>query len=158
MFRQFHCNQPESRFYVKMRQNFTVLKYSQTYKNWHNFVIYTYYILSLKDSTVSCEHLTKHSFFLNPFLLYLYGVDVVFFYHFTDGRTPWTSDQLVARPLSKHRTTQTQNKHIHTPNIHVLCWIGIQDPVFRAREDSACLRPLDYRDRPYFVLFTNIIK
>jgi hypothetical protein len=33
--------------------------------------------------------------------------------HVTDGRTPWTSDQLVARPLPKHRTTQTQNKHIH---------------------------------------------
>jgi hypothetical protein len=29
---------------------------------------------------------------------------------FTDGRTPWTSDQPVARPLPKHRTTQTQNK------------------------------------------------
>ncbi|PNF19818.1 hypothetical protein B7P43_G14295 [Cryptotermes secundus] len=40
--------------------------------------------------------------------------------HFTDGRTPWTGDQLVARPLPKHRTTQTQNKRIHTPNIHVL--------------------------------------
>jgi hypothetical protein len=25
--------------------------------------------------------------------------------HFTDGRTPWTGDQLVARPLPKHRTT-----------------------------------------------------
>jgi hypothetical protein len=36
-----------------------------------------------------------------------------FYDHFTDGRTPWTSDQLVARPLPKHRTTQTQNKHIH---------------------------------------------
>jgi hypothetical protein len=33
---------------------------------------------------------------------------------FTDGRTPWTSDQLVARPLPKQRTTQTQNKHIKT--------------------------------------------
>jgi hypothetical protein len=30
--------------------------------------------------------------------------------HFTNGRTPWTSDQLVARPLHKQRTTQTQNK------------------------------------------------
>jgi hypothetical protein len=29
---------------------------------------------------------------------------------FTDGRTPWTSDQSVARPLPKHRTTHTQNK------------------------------------------------
>jgi hypothetical protein len=33
--------------------------------------------------------------------------------YFTDGRTPWTSDQLVARPLPKHMTTQTQNKHIY---------------------------------------------
>jgi hypothetical protein len=30
---------------------------------------------------------------------------VTFFY--TDGRTPWTSDQPVARPLPTHRTTQT---------------------------------------------------
>jgi hypothetical protein len=29
---------------------------------------------------------------------------------FTDGRTPWTSDQPVARLLPKHRTSQTQNK------------------------------------------------
>jgi hypothetical protein len=26
------------------------------------------------------------------------------------GRTPWTGDQPVARPLSTHRTTQTRNK------------------------------------------------
>jgi hypothetical protein len=38
--------------------------------------------------------------------------------HFTEGRTPWTSDQLVARPLHKHRTTQTQNKHIHQRSMH----------------------------------------
>jgi hypothetical protein len=31
-----------------------------------------------------------------------------FFY--TDGRTPWKSDQLVAKPLPKHRTTQTNNQ------------------------------------------------
>jgi hypothetical protein len=36
---------------------------------------------------------------------------------FADGRTPWTSDQPVASSLPKHRTTQTQNKHIHTPTI-----------------------------------------
>jgi hypothetical protein len=35
------------------------------------------------------------------------------FDHFTDGRTPWTSDQLVAMPLPKHRTTQTHNKQVH---------------------------------------------
>jgi hypothetical protein len=33
---------------------------------------------------------------------------------FTGGRTPWTSDQLVARPLPKHTTTQTQkNTYTH---------------------------------------------
>jgi hypothetical protein len=68
--------------------------------------------------------------------------------YFTDGRTLWTSDQLVARPLPKHRTTQTQNKHIHIPNIHALCGIRIHDPSFRASEDSSFLRPLGYRDRP----------
>jgi hypothetical protein len=29
---------------------------------------------------------------------------------YTDGRTPWTSDQPVARPLPAHRTTQSQKK------------------------------------------------
>jgi hypothetical protein len=51
------------------------------------------------------------------------GLCFQFHDHFTDGRTPWMSDQLVARPLPKHRTTQTQNKHIHTPNNHSLCGI-----------------------------------
>jgi hypothetical protein len=36
---------------------------------------------------------------------------VIFFY--TDGGTPWTSDQPVARPLPTHRATQTQNKRTH---------------------------------------------
>jgi hypothetical protein len=65
---------------------------------------------------------------------------------FTDRRTPWTSDQLVARPLPTH-TTQTQNKHIYIPNIHALCEIRTHDPGFKANEDSTCLRPLGYRDR-----------
>jgi hypothetical protein len=39
------------------------------------------------------------------------GLFFQFHDHFTDGGTPWMSDQLVARPLPKHRTTQTQNKH-----------------------------------------------
>jgi hypothetical protein len=32
---------------------------------------------------------------------------------YTDGRTPWTGDQPVVRPLPTHRTTQTQNKRTH---------------------------------------------
>jgi hypothetical protein len=36
---------------------------------------------------------------------------------FTDGRTLWTGVQLVARPLTKHRTPQTQNKHTHIKHL-----------------------------------------
>jgi hypothetical protein len=32
----------------------------------------------------------------------------------THGRTPWTGNQPVARPLPTHRTTQTQNKRTQT--------------------------------------------
>jgi hypothetical protein len=64
---------------------------------------------------------------------------------FTIGRTPWMSDQLVARPVPKHRTAQTQNEHI--PNIHALSGIPTHDHSVRAREDTSCLRPLGYRDR-----------
>jgi hypothetical protein len=73
----------------------------------------------------------------------------VFFYfdNFTDGMTLRTSGQPVARPLSKHKTTQTQNKYIHIPNIHALCGIRTHDPGFRASEEKTCLRPLGYRGR-----------
>jgi hypothetical protein len=65
----------------------------------------------------------------------------------TVGRTPWTGDQLVARPLPvrKHRKTHT---HTQTPNFRALSWIRTHDPGFRASEDSACLRLLGYCDRP----------
>jgi hypothetical protein len=33
---------------------------------------------------------------------------------YTVGRTPWTGEQPVARPLPTHRTTQTQNKSTQT--------------------------------------------
>jgi hypothetical protein len=33
---------------------------------------------------------------------------------YTVGRTPWTSDQPVARPLPTNRRTQTQNKRTQT--------------------------------------------
>jgi hypothetical protein len=65
----------------------------------------------------------------------------------TIGGTPWPSDQLVARPLSKHRAAQTEDKQIYTPNIHALCEIRTLDPSVRASEDSSCLRPFGYCDR-----------
>jgi hypothetical protein len=45
--------------------------------------------------------------------------------HFIDGRTPWTSDQLVVRSLPKHRTTQTQNKRTQTS----ILWVGFEPPI-----------------------------
>jgi hypothetical protein len=47
-------------------------------------------------------------------------------------------------PVHKHRKTHTQT---HTLNIHALGGIRTHDPGFWASEDSACLRPLGYRDR-----------
>jgi hypothetical protein len=68
--------------------------------------------------------------------------------HFSmDGRTPWTSDQPVTRPLPTHRTTQTEQTHTHTSNNHALSGIRIHDPSVRASEDSLCLRPRSYCDR-----------
>jgi hypothetical protein len=66
---------------------------------------------------------------------YTFTVSRLFFHfdHFTAGRTPWTSDQLVSRHLPKHRTTQTQNKHVHIPNIQALCRIETHDPGFQAK-------------------------
>jgi hypothetical protein len=72
---------------------------------------------------------------------------------FTVGRTPWTSDQLVARPLPKHRTTQTQNKRIHTPNIHALSGIRTNDPSVLASNESSCLRPRGYCDLLVFTIY-----
>jgi hypothetical protein len=67
----------------------------------------------------------KHTFFVQIFSLWLYNpIQALGRLHetfrFTSvtrsrtvGRTPWTDDQLVARPLPvhKHRKTHTQHKH-----------------------------------------------
>jgi hypothetical protein len=73
----------------------------------------------------------------------------------TVGVTPWAGDQLVARPLPVHKH---RRMHIHTQtlNIHALSGIRTHDPGFRASEDSACLRPLGYRDRHRTLLLSWI--
>jgi hypothetical protein len=69
-----------------------------------------YNLLEKVDMTVS-------AIFFPPMALtaligpWLFFSSVIIFY--TDGRTPWTSDKPVTRPLPIHRTTQTQNKRIH---------------------------------------------
>jgi hypothetical protein len=64
-------------------------------------------------------------------------------FFFTDGRTPWASDQSIARPLHTEQ-------HKHIPNIHALSGIRTHDPSVRASEDSSCLRSRGYCDRLAF--------
>jgi hypothetical protein len=59
--------------------------------------------------------------------------------HFkTDGRTPWTGDQPVARQLPKHRPKQTQNKSIQTS----MPSVGFE-PTIPAFERESTLHGLD---------------
>jgi hypothetical protein len=48
---------------------------------------------------------------------------------YTVGRTPWTGDQAIARPLSAHRTAQTQNKRTQASMFQVGFELTI--PVFK---------------------------
>jgi hypothetical protein len=56
-------------------------------------------------------------------------------------------------------TSTEKRMHTQTPNVHALSGIRTHDPSFRASEDSACLRPLSYRDRLWYVytVFKTII-
>jgi hypothetical protein len=67
---------------------------------------------------------------------------------YTVGRTPWTGDQTVARPLPIHRTTQTQNKR--TSYRHPCL-----DHSLRASEDISGLRPRAHRDRHFLIIATD---
>jgi hypothetical protein len=69
--------------------------------------------------------------------------DFQFYDHIPYGRT---SSTVISSSQGLCLNT-IQHKHIHTPNIHALCRIRTHDPGFRASENSACFRPLDYRDR-----------
>jgi hypothetical protein len=58
----------------------------------------------------------------------------------TVGRTAWTGDQPVTRPLPTHRI------NAHTA-IDVLSGMRTHDPSVRAGEDNSCLRPRGHCDR-----------
>jgi hypothetical protein len=60
-----------------------------------------------------------------------------YFGSYTVGRTPWSSDRPVTRPLPKYGVTQTQNKRAHTSNMHALSGIRTKDHCLRESEDSS---------------------
>jgi hypothetical protein len=70
--------------------------------------------ISLPSEAIWHIHSFIHSSMaLQPFCWALDSSSVSWSFY-TVGRTPWTSDQPVARPLLTHRATQTQNKRTHT--------------------------------------------
>jgi hypothetical protein len=78
---------------------------------------------------------------------------------FTDGRTPWMGDQLVARPLSKHRKRQTQkNAHTHQTSMP---WMG-SEPTIPASERAKTEHALDCsatvtgkQEKIFYIKFVN---
>jgi hypothetical protein len=64
---------------------------------------------------------------------------------YTLGRTPWTGDQPVGRPLLTHRTTSTQNKRTQTSMPRV----GFEPttPVLKREKNGSSLRPRGHCDR-----------
>jgi hypothetical protein len=70
---------------------------------------------------------------------------------YTVGRTPWTGDKPVARPLPTHRRSQTQNKRTQISMLRVGFETTI--PVLQ-RADGSCLRPHSHCDRPVINYFT----
>jgi hypothetical protein len=57
---------------------------------------------------------------------------------YTVGRTPWTGQQAVTRPLSTHRTTQTQNKRTQTS----MPWLGFE-PTISAFQREKTVHAID---------------
>jgi hypothetical protein len=62
--------------------------------------------------------------------------DLQFHDHFTDGRTPWMSDQVIARPLPKHRI------NTYTYQRSMPC-VGFE-PMIPASDRAKTVRALDH--------------
>jgi hypothetical protein len=89
---------------------------------------------------ISFIHQWLYSFLLDPGLSFSF---VIFFY--AEGRTHWTGDQPVTRPLPTHRTTQTHNKCTHRHP----CLEWDSNPRFQSSrsKNSSYLRPRGHCDR-----------
>jgi hypothetical protein len=115
-------------------------------------LIFVYYVYLLHVSIQLDHHqaifmkcTTRTELYVDPFFSlalqppWALSSSFSFMIIFTDGRIPWTSDQLVARPLPKHRTTQTQNKHIHQTS---MLWVGFERTI-PASERAKAVHTLD---------------
>jgi hypothetical protein len=88
--------------------------------------------------------ITIHPSVSLPTYLRLYSplLDLGHFFSFlifyTVGRTRWTGDQPIARPLPTYRTSQTQNKHTQTSMLQV--GFEVMIPVFLQAKTVHALR------------------
>jgi hypothetical protein len=87
----------------------------------------------IRDVYYSFIHQWFYSFLLGP------GCFFSFVMLYTVGKTLWTGDQPVARPLPTHRTTQTQNKRTQTLVFRVEF-----EPTIPAFERAKTAYALDY--------------
>jgi hypothetical protein len=67
--------------------------------------------------------LSIHLWYLKSFCWTLVAFSILILY--TVGRTPWTGNQQIGRPLATHRTTQTQNKRTQTS----MPWVGLEPTI-----------------------------
>jgi hypothetical protein len=74
----------------------------------------------------------------------------------TVGSTPWTGDQLVARPLPTHSTTQTQNKRRQTS----ILLVGFEPTIpVRTSEDSTLLaQRMEIKEATRILLRNSVFK
>jgi hypothetical protein len=103
---------------------------SQWIKFWIQCIASGRNCLPIYGSTALCWVLARYLSFLT---------------FYTVGRTPWTGDQPVARPLPAHRTAQTQKKRrqISIPRMGFESTI----PVFVRAKSVSCLIPRGRCDR-----------
>jgi hypothetical protein len=93
------------------------------------------------SNTVFFIHSFIHSFNHSSMALQpLVGSWLLFQFHnpiLSIGRTPWTGDQPITRPLSAHRTAQTEQMYTV---IRASSGIRTHDPTVRVGEDCSCPR------------------
>jgi hypothetical protein len=77
-------------------------------------------------------YLWLYSPFVGPWPLFSFLISYIV------GKSPWTGDQPVARPLLARRTTQNQNKRTQTS----MPWVG-SEPTIPVRERSKTVHALD---------------
>jgi hypothetical protein len=73
----------------------------------------------------------------------------------TIGRTPWTSDRSIAKPLPKYRTTPQKNAHTHTHQTS-MPEVGFE-PTITASEIAKTVHALETRNNVHITMCLETI-